>query len=237
MAENDSTLKRCPRCQSLKSHAIFYNSAKSKDGKAGYCIPCTKEKVIEWQKANPDKKAASDKKQNKKPERILKSKVRKKKYFDENREKELKKLSEWGKLNPEKRAASLKIWKDSNKEKVASAQKRYHDKPEWRAIAALRHQVTSAIKRAKSLNISNENCITRIQWQAVLKRFDYSCCYCGIKGKMTLEHLEPLTRGGGNFLGNIAPACNTCNRKKWSATLDEFAPEKAQLIRKMALLI
>lgn len=236
MADAEFT-KRCPRCEAIKPHTDFYRSAKSKDGRAGYCISCAKEKAVEWQKANPEKKAASDKKQNAKPERFEKMQARRRKAYEADPAGSLKKLADWAVLNRNKLHESRQAWKKANTEKVAAAQKRYHDKPEWRAIAALRHQVNWAIKRADDAGLTRDGCINRLQWQAVLERFGHSCCYCATDGKLTLEHLTPLSRGGDNAVGNIAPACAPCNRRKWHRSLEEFAPEKAKWIRATASLI
>lgn len=48
------------------------------------------------------------------------------------------------------------------------------------------------------------------------------CYYCGIPGKMVIEHMTPISRGGTNNIDNIVPACSSCNSRKHSKTAAEF---------------
>ena len=57
------------------------------------------------------------------------------------------------------------------------------------------------------------------------------CVYCG-KGltranqDFTVDHIIPLSKGGGNGLWNLAPCCFNCNQSKkddtWTASFDPF---------------
>lgn len=60
----------------------------------------------------------------------------------------------------------------------------------------------------------------------IFRRDLYTCRYCGKKPpEVTLEidHIVPISAGGGNELSNLATACLPCNRGK-SAT--ELSPEE-----------
>lgn len=46
------------------------------------------------------------------------------------------------------------------------------------------------------------------------------CCYCGKKGNLTLDHFEPLSKGGAHCVSNFAFCCFSCNSKK--RDLDPF---------------
>lgn len=48
------------------------------------------------------------------------------------------------------------------------------------------------------------------------------CAYCGAMGEMTVDHVVPLTRGGGNDPENLAHACASCNASKGDRTPDEW---------------
>jgi len=52
------------------------------------------------------------------------------------------------------------------------------------------------------------------------------CIYCGVSnGAMTADHLVPLSRGGEHMLGNLVPACLSCNSKKHNKYLgSEWMP-------------
>lgn len=52
---------------------------------------------------------------------------------------------------------------------------------------------------------------------AIATRFEYHgnrCAYCRRSGKMVVEHVIPLSRGGAHLPANIVPACVTCNSSK-----------------------
>lgn len=46
------------------------------------------------------------------------------------------------------------------------------------------------------------------------------CCYCGRKSKLTLDHFDPLAKGGAHCISNVVFACSSCNSKK--RDLDPF---------------
>ena len=52
------------------------------------------------------------------------------------------------------------------------------------------------------------------QWGLKLLEFDKKCAYCGAEGDMQRDHLVPLVDGGTNAIGNIVPACPSCNTAK-----------------------
>lgn len=47
-------------------------------------------------------------------------------------------------------------------------------------------------------------------------RFDHCCAYCGRNGDLEVEHVVPISKGGQHHLGNIVPACHSCNSNKRS---------------------
>lgn len=47
-------------------------------------------------------------------------------------------------------------------------------------------------------------------------RFDHCCAYCGRQGDLEVEHVVPISKGGQHHLGNIVPACHSCNSNKRS---------------------
>lgn len=48
------------------------------------------------------------------------------------------------------------------------------------------------------------------------------CFYCRKAGKLEADHATPLSRGGSDDIGNILPACKSCNSSKGSRTVAEF---------------
>lgn len=55
----------------------------------------------------------------------------------------------------------------------------------------------------------------------VMKRDNYSCQYCGVTSSLTIDHVMPRSRGGGDSWENLVTACTSCNTKKGNRTPDE----------------
>ncbi|MBN1464804.1 HNH endonuclease [candidate division KSB1 bacterium] len=56
----------------------------------------------------------------------------------------------------------------------------------------------------------------------LLRRDNHKCQYCGTrKGPLTLDHIQPKTRGGVDSWENLVCACVKCNNKKGSRTPEE----------------
>jgi 5-methylcytosine-specific restriction endonuclease McrA len=56
----------------------------------------------------------------------------------------------------------------------------------------------------------------------ILHRDGHSCQYCGYSGdELTLDHVIPRSRGGGETWENMATACVRCNVKKGNRTPKE----------------
>jgi 5-methylcytosine-specific restriction endonuclease McrA len=77
-----------------------------------------------------------------------------------------------------------------------------------RTVSVARHRA-----RKKNAAICD---FTVAQWKALQEHFDHRCAYCGrrAKGKLTQDHITPLSQGGNHTLSNIVPACSSCNSKK-----------------------
>jgi len=57
----------------------------------------------------------------------------------------------------------------------------------------------------------------------ILERDNYTCRYCGkIGGKLEVDHIVPISKGGTNELNNLTAACLRCNRQKRDKMPEEF---------------
>lgn len=76
-------------------------------------------------------------------------------------------------------------------------------------------QARNQRRRARKRN-APINDFTAGQWRAMQSAFDHRCSYCHkrCKGKLTQDHIQPLSKGGSHTLSNIIPACRSCNSKK-----------------------
>jgi hypothetical protein len=51
------------------------------------------------------------------------------------------------------------------------------------------------------------------------------CDYCGFPA-VEVDHIVPVSRGGGMALSNLAPACYECNHEKLDQTVAEWAQSR-----------
>ena len=59
----------------------------------------------------------------------------------------------------------------------------------------------------------------RLSRHSVLARDNYTCQYCGSKGKeLTIDHVIPRWVGGENSWDNLVACCRRCNLKKADKT-------------------
>ena len=90
-------------------------------------------------------------------------------------------------------------------QKITSSESKY-DKP--LIIRLLRY-----IKHNKKTLKVNRNRIYR--------RDNFQCVYCNSKKDLTIDHIIPKSRGGGNDWYNLVTSCSKCNNKKADRTPDE----------------
>jgi len=93
----------------------------------------------------------------------------------------------------------------------------YQTKPDLR----LYHREKS--KRRKAQNRGQTP--VQVSVSALRQRFnDFSncCAYCGLDGDMQIEHVVPISKGGAHDIGNIIPACMSCNFSKRSKPMAEW---------------
>lgn len=78
-----------------------------------------------------------------------------------------------------------------------------------------RRQAQHASVRAKRRNVGVRD-FTAEQWTTLQSVYNHCCAYCGknCKGKLTRDHITPISQGGNHTLSNIVPACRSCNSKK-----------------------
>ncbi len=56
----------------------------------------------------------------------------------------------------------------------------------------------------------------------ILRRDGYTCQYCGRRGeRLTVDHIDPRSRGGETTWTNVVAACLRCNLRKGNRTVEE----------------
>ncbi len=147
----------------------------------------------------------------------------------------------------DKMRARILSWKARNPEKVSVARKKHLDahpgymreyckthprknppdlvaarirSSEWRRANSEWVRVQGHWRRARERDAKGH--CTCEQWLARLAFHGWRCRYCEATGKMTIDHMIPLSRNGTNWPANMVPACMSCNARKHDKTFVEF---------------
>jgi 5-methylcytosine-specific restriction endonuclease McrA len=152
-----------------------------------------------------------------------------KRYRDENpdRMRELKR--KWATENPEKNRARSRRYIEKNRATIRKRQRQRHDAEinaqrcrEWRAVNAEKTRLYVATRRARKRNNPDSVGISERDWLRLVRRYR-GCAYCGaITINVELDHVVPLSKGGRHAIGNVLPACKSCNSRKNSRLLADW---------------
>lgn len=105
----------------------------------------------------------------------------------------------WAAKNPERQRELRQAWKRRNPDAVRADTNR---------------------RRARLVSATGTH--TDREWQRLKARFGGLCYYCRQAPATTRDHVVPLSRGGSDSIGNILPACLSCNSRKHSRTIMEW---------------
>lgn len=129
----------------------------------------------------------------------------------------------WSKQNPAKGRAFTAKWKAANptRWRVYAAANRSAIRATQRRWAAENPDavVEKNQRRRARLAAAPGAGVSRSQWRGVREMYGGRCCYCGRAGRVTMDHIDPLARGGAHDVSNVAPACLACNSSKNSRSL------------------
>lgn len=121
------------------------------------------------------------------------------------------KYSNWRNKNLEYDLERKKIWRNNNLE---YDKKR---KAKW-SSENLDKRRMSYHKR----NIKLKENIFYISEKEIKKLLNSNCFYCGSSDNIQIDHVIPISKGGRHSIGNIVPACRSCNASKCDKYLIEW---------------
>lgn len=84
------------------------------------------------------------------------------------------------------------------------------------ALAYLERELTTLYPPRNLRRMEAQNAI-KLHRAAVLERDGYVCGICGeniAEGDVSIDHIIPITRGGGDNIENLQPAHKSCNSRK-----------------------
>lgn len=128
-----------------------------------------------------------------------------------NREKQ--RWNEYDAANREKRRDAIAKSRAENPEHHRELRTRWRDEN----LEAARAQCRAYWHRRRSGADPSPTTDAYAEWLLL-----QSCFYCGASGRMTIDHVVPLARGGKHEADNLVPACQSCNSSKGAKLLEEW---------------
>lgn len=130
------------------------------------------------------------------------------------RMKELYKKSRSKPENKKKRQAYNKSWFEAN---PGRRQQLWQD---WYVANQDKLRETSTFRRG----VYAASDFTFEQWLEIKEEFNHHCAYClrhesEEGGKLTMDHVLPISKGGPHTKSNIVPACKSCNSRKHDCSI------------------
>jgi hypothetical protein len=241
MADSNSNMKWCPSCQRDLSHSDFGKNAKRYDGLQGWCKECVRAnhavnrgRYLAQRKQHRTENRDAWLAQRREHYQKNKGKIlaEAKQYRDAHKEqlseyfrayhkahKEVRqdRAREHYQRNRDRHLALAKAWRNNNKEGMREYHKRYDkEHPETHRTAK---------RNYKARKKQAQGSFTKQQWLDKCCFHGWRCIYC--RASLTpetvhAEHRKPLSRGGSNWIANVAPACVPCNLSKNNKSESEY---------------
>ena len=198
-------MKRCSLCRTEKTPERFQRDRQKRDSLSSRCKDCLSES-----RARPDKVAKQRIAHREYREaHRLELREYQREYYNANREKILDANRLYRRSNPDKIRTIKRAEYEANKASHAEQGRR------WRKNHPLAWSEYDRRRRAQKRN-SRVCLISESDIRSRFAVFGDRCAYCGATGRLTVDHVVPLARGGMHILSNIRPACKPCNSQKRS---------------------
>ena len=213
-------VKTCTTCREEKDVAHFPPIKKSRDGLDIYCKQCKREYMTQYKKRNA---VVLDEKRRarylaKREESLAKSLA----WQQANKERANETKRRWLERNPDKRKEANARWRAENRDAVAEKNRRWQNANRERANAKNRRYQLRHPEKQRAINAvfharrsaAGGGGISPAEWRGVLAASLGMCVYCGGHKRLSLDHIDPVARGGTNDVENVAAACRNCNSSK-----------------------
>lgn len=141
---------------------------------------------------------------------------RNRRWYARNADRQRARAREWQLSNPERYRENWHRWYEENRELLAiKDRERYVRDPVGELARAQKYRASLAAAPGAGF--------TGAQWLLRLEEFGGMCAYCLAAKATTMDHVEPISRGGAHDEQNIVPACSPCNASKGNRSLLQFA--------------
>lgn len=149
-------------------------------------------------------------------------------WTEEERAERYARKRAWYVANREKALAYARTYEESHKAERVAYRRAYNveHRAELTAKTRARRRANPAALAASLKRYSARkkgaplNDLTHTQWLEIQSAQKHQCYYCKArcKGRLTQDHITPLSQGGSHTLHNVIGACRSCNSKKHTST-------------------
>jgi hypothetical protein len=190
----------------------------------GECIQCSRERALRWQRENPDKAVARNKRSNaRRPDQIAQYQAE---YLKRpgNLEKKRARYRRWRAANGDAAREATQRWYQENLEDARVRKRKWSKENPDGARAANRR------RRARKKNAEGSHTVAEIR--QLLEDQGGICaapdCEIDIRETYTVDHKTPLSRDGTDYISNIQLLCLSCNSSKSNRTMDEWGVSRVR---------
>lgn len=208
---------RCDLCRAAKAEASHARYTANKE--AVYA------QLKSWRESNPERYLATRRagQRRRRAENPEKHRAKYKQWLQANPDVAKAAQIAWKERNPDRVRATQVAWVSANRERVLEKQR------EWQRRNRVRIAAYGAQRRSR-LGTENGTVEDR-DWRRLVRRFDGRCAYCGIKDRpLTMDHILPISRDGRHTIGNVLPACKSCNSSKRDYLLVEWRARRQRAV-------
>jgi hypothetical protein len=141
-------------------------------------------------------------------------------YRAKHAEQEKARWKEYRDSHVEERRINSQRWHAANKDRAHALNRSWRaEHPDRVAAAAIR-------RRSRFKEVINN--LKDSEWESIKFLYQYRCAYCGKRlgqrCNVTMDHLDPIIRGGPHTASNVVPACKACNSRKGTRSARSFQP-------------
>jgi 5-methylcytosine-specific restriction endonuclease McrA len=112
--------------------------------------------------------------------------------------------------NREQERERYRRYREANREQIRELRNRA-----WHNRRARKRSATDPCQPVTRAIIARRNAL-----------FGNVCCFCGAGGKLTMEHVVALAKGGLHVPSNLAPSCWPCNNSKNDTPVEAWYPRQ-----------
>lgn len=240
ITQTQKGLRRCGICKQWLEPSEFYSNRATPSGLHHECKDCSKANVHNWRVKYPDRAKAKDarhyweNREQRQADRRARYEANKEYYreralrwhkenYSRVRDRKLtycklwrarrkanqppRILGPWSKTNPELKRITYKQWL-----------KRYQQSEHGKIMLA------KAKHRRRAAERASPHTLTAEQWTTILELQDYICPMCQRSFDddlpPTMDHIVPVSKGGGLTFENVQALCRSCNSSKGTKTIN-----------------